>query len=243
LTNEQHPCIIKLKVQEYCTKNNLGVIKMVLASGEKVLKSWKWATGKKFDGNSEGDLKKGDQGEVIEHSLTVTNKRIIAVGTKKARWGNNEELHTTYRDYPINDVQEVYASYKASKVNNEPVSTLGLTVSCIIFAVLAVVLVVVCGILKEIEMGLALFVGLGIIALILFGCIKTVKNRNNHKQGPEYDLWLEFERVREGDREVVSFGNKKSELVRTCELKVDAAVAKEIIESIGALIIAAKEMK
>ena len=98
---------------------------MLLTSGEKVLKSWKWASGNNFEEDEEKnekkvDLKKDKYGEVVSNSLVVTNKRIISCATRRSHGKNSDEFQTTYSDYPIKDVQEVYVSYKMEKFNNEP---------------------------------------------------------------------------------------------------------------------------
>lgn len=221
---------------------------MLLTSGEKVLKSWKWASGNNFEEdddekNKKEAVKKEKYGEVASNSLVVTNKRLISCATRKSHGRNSDEFQTTYRDYPVRDIQDVYVSYKMEKFNTQPKSTKGLTILCITFAILGLLSMVVLGLLNEFVLGLCIFLVSSVIALACYAGIKKIKENSEEVKAPQCDLWIEFERVREGDRQVLSYGSKNIKIENKFELKVDVAVAKEIVESLGAVIIAAKEMK
>ena len=66
---------------------------------------------------------------------------------------------------------------------------------------------------------------------------------NENPKKAEADFWIEFERIYEGSRNTLQFGTKDSKIVDRIGLKANAEVAKEIVESIGAVIIVAKETK
>lgn len=226
---------------------------MVLANGEKVVKSWKWATGSEFEKEEETEAKKNKNevsmkaryGEVVSRTLIVTNKRLISSSTRKAHGRNTDEVQTTYRDYPVKDIKEIYASHKFEKFSKEIKSTKGPTIACVVFTILAVVSLVL-GVVSPEDLLPVGFIGLvvfGLIALSRVSKIKKIKKMNERPDKTETDLWIEFERVYEGNRNTLQFGSKDCKITNRFELKVNADVAKEIIDSIGAVIIAAKEME
>ena len=186
---------------------------MILAKDEVIVNEWEYAT---------SQTKKVK----TKHCLVVTNKRIVSTVESPRK--------LTQREIPVNSVQNV-------SVTHETPSKVGAVLS-IIFGILfmiigAMSLVLSFGATNQTPIIKYVMLGVGAVLLIL-GLIMMVLGIRNLNQGmfllelstnnlPEYELMsVGFDKI---------FGSRR--VSSSVKLHIDNAVAKEIIDTLGAIII------
>lgn len=185
---------------------------MVLAKDEVVVKDWEYA---------KSIVKSGRKVVETVKTLTVTNKRIIA--------GSKNPTRTNYEEVPLSAVKNVSVShYQPSKLS---------AILMIVFGVLLIVAGVLFATAIPSEgnpTGIVFMIIFAIVGLILI--VKGIKNLNQGvftlvltTAGVQSELMsLGFFRV---------FRNGKKVKTETVKVKIDNTVAKEIVETIGAIIL------